>query len=122
MIFVDAGLLPIIETIAPKLTDMLHDVVVPAKGTQMPADRLALAWRCIAMIRCSRMRRNSWNEPEGEMRDAAKINTLRVWRVTSSVEVFGVSRHMGLQNAVGEPGAGLGLQIDIAGHEDLLSG
>jgi hypothetical protein len=45
-LFVDAGLLPIIETIAPKLTDMLHDVVVLAEATQMPADRLALAWRC----------------------------------------------------------------------------
>jgi hypothetical protein len=56
------------------------------------------------------------------MRDAALINTPCAWCVTSSVEVFGVPRHMGLQNAVREPGVGLGLQIDIADHEDLLSG
>jgi 3-(methylthio)propionyl---CoA ligase len=48
LMFVDPAFLPIIETIAPKLTGVLRDVVVLADDAEMPADRLApgIALRC----------------------------------------------------------------------------
>jgi hypothetical protein len=61
-------------------------------------------------------------QPMGEMRDAAQIDAPGVRRIAPTLQMIGICRQMGLQNAVRQPGEGLWLHVDLDDHEDLLSG